>query len=62
MVRFGIIGAGIIARKFADACKQSKGAQLMAIASTSMERANQFAQTFNVPKLAKQSYVKNHLS
>ncbi|HHX59991.1 MAG TPA: Gfo/Idh/MocA family oxidoreductase [Epulopiscium sp.] len=50
MVRFGIIGAGIIARKFADACKQSKGAQLMAIASTSMERANQFAQTFNVPK------------
>lgn len=44
MIRFGIMGAGKIARKFADAVTQVEGAQVTAVASKSLERAKAFAQ------------------
>lgn len=44
MIRFGIMGAGSIARKFVDAVAQVEDAQVVAVASKSQERASGFAQ------------------
>ena len=43
MIRFGIMGAGNIARKFADAVSKVDGAAVTAVASKSTERAETFA-------------------
>lgn len=47
--RWGIIGLGRIARKFAEDLKLVPNAQLHAVASTSMARAREFGSEFNVP-------------
>lgn len=49
MVRFGIMGAGGIARKFADAARRVEGVQVLAVASKSRERAAAFAREQGVP-------------
>ena len=43
-VRFGILGAGGIANQFCDAVKRVEGAQVLAVASKSEQRARTFAQ------------------
>lgn len=43
-LRFGIMGAGRIAGKFCDAIRQVEGAELIAVASKSEERAKAFAE------------------
>lgn len=43
MVRFGIIGAGEIARKFVDAVERVPGGEVVAVASKSAERARMWA-------------------
>ena len=48
-VRWGIIGAGGIARKLAAAAKLADGAELMAIGSRTQEKAEQFANDFDIP-------------
>ena len=47
-IRWGIIGAGGIAERFAEACKNVEGASLAAIASRSIEKANAFADRFGI--------------
>lgn len=47
-MKWGIIGPGGIASKFAEALMQSKQGQLYAIASRSVERATEFAKRYNV--------------
>lgn len=49
-IRFGIIGAGGIAQKFAKGIGFVEDAQLSAIASRSLERANTLADMFDVEK------------
>lgn len=49
-IRFGIIGAGGIARKFAIGLQHAKGAELVAIASRSLDSANEFGDQFNIKK------------
>ena len=49
MIQFGIMGAGNISRKFADAVRQVEGAQVAAVASKSLERAQAFAQEQHIP-------------
>jgi Predicted dehydrogenases and related proteins len=44
MFKFGIMGAGKIARQFCDAVSRIEGASVVAIASKSEERAKRFAQ------------------
>lgn len=46
-IRWGIIGAGRIAEKFASDLKAVEQAILVAVASTSLERATEFAQRHN---------------
>ncbi|MBE6912076.1 MAG: Gfo/Idh/MocA family oxidoreductase [Ruminococcaceae bacterium] len=48
-IRWGVAGPGIIARKFAEAIANVPSAELIAVASTSYERAGKFAEEFNVP-------------
>jgi predicted dehydrogenase len=48
-INWGIIGCGIIARKFIEALKSVENAHLVAVASTSGERAMQYAETYHVP-------------
>ncbi len=48
MVRFGLIGAGTIARKFATDIQVVEGAELVAVASRSIEKANKFADEFEI--------------
>lgn len=43
MFRFGIMGAGGIAAKFCDAVRRLEGAEVAAVASKSVERAERFA-------------------
>jgi dihydrodiol dehydrogenase / D-xylose 1-dehydrogenase (NADP) len=50
-LRWGIIGAGIIAEKLADALNLDPDSKLLAIASKSKERAESFAGKNNVPKV-----------
>ena len=47
-VRWGIIGPGKIARKFASDFRYSKYAELAGVASTSIERARIFADDYNI--------------
>lgn len=49
IIRWGIIGLGKIARKFADDLRLVPGAKLHAVASTSLERAQQFATEYDAP-------------
>ncbi|MEZ4901073.1 MAG: Gfo/Idh/MocA family oxidoreductase [Spirosomataceae bacterium] len=46
MIRWGIIGPGRIAHKFAQDLRQIAGAKLMAVASRDLERAQAFAQEY----------------
>ena len=48
-IRWGIIGPGHIAEKFASDLRYAEGAKLVAIASRDQQRANDFATRFNVP-------------
>ncbi|MGL4632403.1 MAG: Gfo/Idh/MocA family protein [Leadbetterella sp.] len=48
-IKWGIIGAGNIASKFASDLRVVPDAELVAIASTSIERANAFAEKFQIP-------------
>ena len=48
MIRFGIVGAGGIAHKFARDIKLSNDAELVAIASRSKEKADQFQSVHNI--------------
>lgn len=45
MIRFGILGAGDIARKFLDAVRQTADGEVIAVASRSLERAKAWAET-----------------
>ncbi len=47
--RFGIIGAGLIAARFCDAVNHVKGAVVAAVASTSADRAAEFAARCRLP-------------
>lgn len=49
-IRFGIIGAGRIAQKFAKGVEFAEDARLVAIASRSMEKANGFGDLFGIEK------------
>ncbi|MBA7691301.1 scyllo-inositol 2-dehydrogenase (NADP(+)) IolU [subsurface metagenome] len=46
MYRWGIVGPGRIARKFADALNHIENAKLQAVASTNAQRAKDFAQKY----------------
>ncbi len=50
MITFGLMGPGRIARKFADACRRSGCARIGAVASSSAERAENFASEFGIPR------------
>jgi len=47
--RWGIVGAGEIAHKFADAVSHVENAKLQAVASTNSQRAEEFAQKYSIP-------------
>jgi predicted dehydrogenase len=47
--RWGIIGTGKIAKKFAEDLQSIEGAQIYAIGSTAQDRAEAFAKTYNAP-------------
>ena len=47
--RWGIMGAGIVAKTMADALRQNKNAELCFVASKSVERAKAWAREQNVP-------------
>jgi predicted dehydrogenase len=47
--RWGILGPGRIAHRFAQALEDVEGAKLQAVASRSAERARDFAQTYGAP-------------
>jgi len=47
--RWGIVGAGGIANKFADAISHVENAKLQAVASTNAQRAKDFAQKYSIP-------------
>lgn len=49
MIKFGIIGAGNIARKFSQAVSQTTGAEIAAVASKDRERAEKWAKEESVP-------------
>ncbi|MEZ4803468.1 MAG: Gfo/Idh/MocA family oxidoreductase [Gelidibacter sp.] len=55
-IRWGIIGLGKIANKFAEDLKKTKGAQLYAVASRNQEKADSFASQHSV-KFAYDSYL-----
>lgn len=46
MYKFGILGPGNIARKFAAACKEMREVELVGVASTNKERAEAFAKQY----------------
>lgn len=48
MIRFGIVGAGGIAQKFAKDIKFVEGAVVTAVASRSLEKANKFKDEFGI--------------
>jgi len=48
-VRWGIIGTGDIANRFAEACKNTENAQLAAVCSRSAEKAEAFADKHGIP-------------
>lgn len=48
-LRFGIVGTGTIAHRFANAIKNVKGAELVAVASRTKENAEKFGDEFDIP-------------
>ena len=48
-VRFGIVGTGTIAHRFAEAVKNVQGAELVAVASRTKENAEKFGDEFGIP-------------
>lgn len=50
MLRFGIMGAGKIAKDFCDAAARAEGAKVIAVASKSEERAREFAREKNIER------------
>lgn len=48
-LRWGIIGTGSICRKFAEGLRDAKGAELVAVGSRTMDRAEEFGQDFDIP-------------
>ena len=50
-VKFGIMGLGGIAHRFAGVLKQVEGVALTAVASSDQARAGQFASEYGVEKL-----------
>src|SRR5208337_1020359 len=55
-IHWGILGCGVIARKFIEALKSVEHADLLAVASTSSEKARQYAEEYQVP-----NYYTNYL-
>lgn len=50
IIRWGIVGTGNIAHRFAEACKNTQGAKLAAVASRSKKNADAFADEFDIEK------------
>lgn len=50
MIRWGILGTGSIAKKFADAVQYVDDAELVAVGSRTAESAARFAANFNIPR------------
>ena len=48
-IRFGIVGTGTIAHRFAEAIKNVSNAELVAVASRTKENAEKFGDEFNIP-------------
>ncbi len=48
-LRFGIVGTGTIAHRFANAIRNTEGAVLTAVASRTQEGAQRFGDEFNIP-------------
>ncbi len=48
-IRFGIVGTGTIAHRFANAIKNVDNAELVAVASRTKENAEKFGNEFNIP-------------
>ncbi len=48
-IRFGIIGTGGIAHRFAEACKNTPGVNLAAVASRAAQTAEKFGDEFDIP-------------
>ncbi len=49
-LRWGIIGTGMIANRFAGSLKTTDKAGLVAVASRSSEKAKKFASDYDIPK------------
>jgi len=49
VIRWGIVGPGKIAKCFADDLQLVEGGMLNAVASRSLDRAQQFAKNYNAP-------------
>lgn len=49
-IRWGILGPGRIATKFATGLQAAPGAELVAVGSRSKENADRFADTFDIPR------------
>ena len=49
LLRWGIIGPGNIAKQFANGVNHSKHCKLVAVASRTLDKANTFADEFNIP-------------
>ncbi|MBQ4116791.1 MAG: Gfo/Idh/MocA family oxidoreductase [Clostridia bacterium] len=49
-IRWGIVGPGIIAQKFIEAVKRVDSAELVGVASRSVERAAAFAEKYGIPR------------
>ena len=47
-IRFGIVGTGTIAHRFANAIKNVENAELVAVASRTKENAQKFGDEFNI--------------
>ena len=50
-IRWGIVGPGTIANKFAQAIKNVEGAELAAVASRREETGREFARKYDIPKV-----------
>jgi len=50
IIRWGILGAGNIAKKFAEGLTSAPDAKLVAVASRTQEKAESFGDTFHIPR------------
>ena len=50
-IKWGIVGAGYIANKFAKAIKNVEGAELTAVVSRTEDKCRAFAKTYNIPNV-----------